>query len=66
MVDQRQKRQGVPGSQCDECDTGGVRRSWQEEEVEEASFEGVGRKELVIKLVGFVMKVEVKGMFEED
>ena len=35
---------------------------WQEEEVEE----GVGRKELVIKLVGFVMKVEVKGMFEKD
>mgnify|MGYP006063326519 CR=1 FL=1 len=39
---------------------------WQEEEVEEASFEGVGRKELVIKLVGFEIKVEVKGMFEED
>ena len=33
---------------------------WQEEK------EGVGRKELVIKLVGFVMKVEVKGMFEKD
>ena len=36
------------------------------EDQEDEVLDEVGRKELVMKLVGFVKKTEVKGMFEEE
>ena len=61
MVDQRQKGQAVHGPQCDECDAGGVQRS-----LVGGEGDGGGGQEVVIKLMGFGMKVKVKWMFEED